>query len=77
MKTELVQKGRETQQKITVDLGAADEDSEDCEKNFDASNRPSGELVLNYDQEEDVQESDRARNEARVGVAKLAATVSN
>lgn len=60
-----------------MDLGAADEDSEDCEKNFDASHRPSAGLSLNYDQEEDVQESERARNEARVGVAKLAATVNN
>ena len=37
MRTELVQKGRETQQRITLDLGAGLEDSEDCEKNFEGS----------------------------------------
>ena len=37
MKTELVQKGRETQQRITLDPGAAEVDSEDPGKNFEAS----------------------------------------
>ena len=41
---------------------------------------PSGQLSVNYDQEqeEDVKESERARNQARVGgVNKLEKTVNN